>query len=237
MAQSTCSIEGCGKPHLARGWCSMHYTRWRNHGTTEAPERTGKGACVGPECARPAETGGMCKSHDSQMRRKGALSPISRKPRPVVDGKRQCRLCDEWLPLDAFAHAHNTVAGVKTACRECCKVEMSAWKAANPTYFTEWHKANPDSRMLYLQWRRAALKGREAERVQRREVFERDEWKCGLCGGEIDPDLRWPDPGSVTLDHIVPLARGGGHTYGNTQAAHASCNMRKGDRLDSELVL
>lgn len=28
----TCSIEGCSKKLLARGWCSLHYQRWRRHG-------------------------------------------------------------------------------------------------------------------------------------------------------------------------------------------------------------
>ena len=33
MANSRlCSIPNCGKPHLARGWCSAHYNRRRNHG-------------------------------------------------------------------------------------------------------------------------------------------------------------------------------------------------------------
>lgn len=29
MAQSTCSVEGCAKVRTSRGWCHMHYTRWR----------------------------------------------------------------------------------------------------------------------------------------------------------------------------------------------------------------
>lgn len=28
----TCSIEGCGTPAVARGWCSRHYQRWLSHG-------------------------------------------------------------------------------------------------------------------------------------------------------------------------------------------------------------
>lgn len=28
----TCSIDGCEKMFYARGWCNMHYTRWRIHG-------------------------------------------------------------------------------------------------------------------------------------------------------------------------------------------------------------
>jgi len=31
-----CSIEGCPNRLLARGWCGMHYERWRTHGTTHA---------------------------------------------------------------------------------------------------------------------------------------------------------------------------------------------------------
>jgi hypothetical protein len=27
-----CTISNCGKPHLARGWCSKHYNRWKVHG-------------------------------------------------------------------------------------------------------------------------------------------------------------------------------------------------------------
>jgi hypothetical protein len=27
-----CSVEGCTKTAIARGWCSAHYTRWKKHG-------------------------------------------------------------------------------------------------------------------------------------------------------------------------------------------------------------
>lgn len=32
MPDRTCSIDGCDRPHLARGWCSAHYRRWSKHG-------------------------------------------------------------------------------------------------------------------------------------------------------------------------------------------------------------
>ncbi len=31
-AKRTCSIEGCERRHYGRGWCDMHYQRWRKHG-------------------------------------------------------------------------------------------------------------------------------------------------------------------------------------------------------------
>lgn len=30
--KARCSIDGCDKPMLARGWCSKHWTRWQRHG-------------------------------------------------------------------------------------------------------------------------------------------------------------------------------------------------------------
>jgi hypothetical protein len=32
MAKRTCVIESCDKPHLSRGWCSVHYQRWWKYG-------------------------------------------------------------------------------------------------------------------------------------------------------------------------------------------------------------
>lgn len=29
---TTCNIDGCDKPHEARGWCNRHYNRWRKFG-------------------------------------------------------------------------------------------------------------------------------------------------------------------------------------------------------------
>lgn len=32
MTERTCSYSGCDSPHYGRGWCGMHYQRWRVHG-------------------------------------------------------------------------------------------------------------------------------------------------------------------------------------------------------------
>ena len=73
--------------------------------------------------------------------------------------------------------------------------------------------------------------------VYRRKVFERDKWKCHICGDRIDKSLRAPDRGSATLDHIVPLAFGGEHTMHNVKAAHYGCNSRRGHHAEFQTVL
>lgn len=73
-------------------------------------------------------------------------------------------------------------------------------------------------------------------------VFERDHWKCGLCGNPINRYLRFPAWRCATIDHVVPIsyALEAGwpihiiHTYDNVQAAHRRCNELKSNRVDSE---
>lgn len=41
--RSTCTLPDCNRAHFARGWCFMHYKRWRKHGDptiTLRPELT-----------------------------------------------------------------------------------------------------------------------------------------------------------------------------------------------------
>lgn len=41
MAERTCSIEGCGRPHVAKDMCDPHYRLWRKNGVVpEALIRT-----------------------------------------------------------------------------------------------------------------------------------------------------------------------------------------------------
>jgi hypothetical protein len=77
------------------------------------------------------------------------------------------------------------------------------------------------------QRRRQAKANGPSEKVIDRRVFERDKWVCRLCRRPIKQDLRYPHPGSASVDHIVPFSAGGTDTYRNTQAAHLRCNRRK----------
>jgi 5-methylcytosine-specific restriction endonuclease McrA len=81
------------------------------------------------------------------------------------------------------------------------------------------------------QRRRALKRGADAEQITNVEVFERDGWVCGLCFEPVDRAVLWPDPLSASLDHILPLSRGGSHTLANVQLAHLGCNVEKGARV------
>jgi hypothetical protein len=76
---------------------------------------------------------------------------------------------------------------------------------------------------------RARERGLPVERVNRVAVFARDCWRCQLCGKATPHRLlkSFKHPDAPTLDHIVPIASGGGHTWANVQCACRSCNSCK----------
>ncbi len=60
-------------------------------------------------------------------------------------------------------------------------------------------------------------------------VFKRDGWRCQLCGCATPRRLRGKNlPASPELDHITPIAAGGGHTWDNVQLTCRKCNQAKG---------
>lgn len=82
-----------------------------------------------------------------------------------------------------------------------------------------------------------ASQGRNTStRDQHRRAIRRTKPPCGICEQPIDYTLPHTDPLSFTVDHIVPLDRGGPDTLDNKQAAHRICNRAKSNKLPAELV-
>lgn len=66
-------------------------------------------------------------------------------------------------------------------------------------------------------------------------VFDRDNWLCGICFAPVDRDTVAPDPLAPSLDHRIPLSKGGHHEWDNVRCAHFGCNSIKSDKLDEEI--
>lgn len=67
-----------------------------------------------------------------------------------------------------------------------------------------------------------------ARKHKLRRYIKETEAYCGICGMQIDRSLTYPHPYALSVDHIVPLARGGTDDNENLQPAHLICNSRKG---------
>lgn len=79
--------------------------------------------------------------------------------------------------------------------------------------------------------RRAKRYGADYETINVDKLFNDSEWVCGICNESVDKYLPYPNPESASLDHIIPLSKGGTHTLKNVQLAHLGCNRDKYDTI------
>jgi 5-methylcytosine-specific restriction endonuclease McrA len=64
--------------------------------------------------------------------------------------------------------------------------------------------------------------------LTRKNILRRDSYKCAYCGRSDLP---------LTIDHVLPKARGGTDSWENLVCACTSCNNKKGDRTPDEANL
>lgn len=87
-----------------------------------------------------------------------------------------------------------------------------------------WQKANPDKCRAYSQARRAleleALVDNDITVTGLRELYD------DLCFYYLDP-LYFDVPFAVHVDHLIPLSKGGEHSWNNVCLACATCNLTK----------
>ncbi len=65
------------------------------------------------------------------------------------------------------------------------------------------------------------------ERRKARELRQTQWWKNRIASGECHYCAVRVPPSELTLDHVVPVSRGGRTTRGNCVAACKDCNNRK----------
>ena len=116
------------------------------------------------------------------------------------------------------------------------KKQAAKWVSENRARWCKkkviWNNENPVKVKDYHHQRRARIRGTTFEKINADQVYERDGWICKICGEIVNQDLEYPDPLSKTLDHIIPLSKGGSHTVENVQLAHLNCNLKKYNKLE-----
>jgi 5-methylcytosine-specific restriction endonuclease McrA len=217
-----CSTENCNNKVVARGWCNKHYLRWKNHGDPLG----------------------------------GGTQP--RKPIDLPDGRRQCLDCNIIKVLNEFSF-DKTYGTYRTTCKRC-RASTETQKYLDPEFaqkrkaFTRSRrdldrileteryrknpekkkasvlkhiKSNPDAHRLRRLKRRAAQQENGVFVVAPKEIQKILNSVCIFCGATDN----------ITVEHLIPLSRGGRHSIGNLAPSCKSCNSAKGTRTVMEFRL
>jgi hypothetical protein len=140
----------------------------------------------------------------SQRYRSGEAYKRDLSPRP-------CKECEEtFTPVPGD--------GRRVFCSNACSE-----KNDKRTY----EKKNPGRSMFRKRARRYGVEYTPG--INWRRVMHRDGATCALCGHLVPAVSSRTDPWSPTVDHRVPMCRGGGHIWTNVQLAHRICNSYKRD--------
>ena len=112
------------------------------------------------------------------------------------------------------------------------------YREANLEYQREqvrrWQKENPERCAIYNPNRRVRIEGNggvlpvNAEKV----LFEQQNGLCYLCGDLLYGRLNDP----LSIEHKVPVSRGGSNDTSNVGLAHLSCNLRKSTKTPEEFL-
>lgn len=112
---------------------------------------------------------------------------------------------------------------VQGPCRRCGVQFVALGNGPGLASFCSDQCRSADRRARY----RARRVGAFVSMVYRSKIYDRDDWRCQLCGKPVRRGKSVPHPLAPTIDHIVPLADGGNHEPSNVQCAHFICNSRK----------
>jgi hypothetical protein len=235
VAERTCSLPGCEKPHRARGLCSTHYNQ-------DCPDRHRKvemacaGCCAPIIRARTAKFAERFCSYacrEAEVQKRGDWGRGGRKParpREVVLHS------DPWLasPLAPW-HSRMLAAYRRLLADPRPRFSGSYCRVCGEAFVMDRLQfENGTGRLCSARCQRKAGRLRRIAPSTRRMVHERDGWRCQICWRRLSPKAGVPDPRAPTIDHIVPIALGGRHVVENFQTACFECNWQKGATGDGD---
>lgn len=214
-----CSIDGCNTDAIARGWCNVHYTRWRKHGdplytapveVVDLPD--GTRVCTGCSERKPIED-------------------YYKHPTEHGGRQRRCKECTKRAVMDRYAQDI-----------DASRATYRARYRANIDHVREqdrqrYERDKPKRLALakeHAYKRRSRIASGPRDRgITDTALRERDGDKCCYCNKtmcfKIIEGLKF-NPDRATIEHVKPLSQGGTHTWDNTTLCCWECNVRRASR-------
>lgn len=196
--------------------------------------------CLGCEVAKPLEAFHKCKTvRDGRKSRCAECCRAESREWRSKNPDKQKAAVDSWRARNAERYAElkrESDRKYRVDNLEKIRAQREARRDELSAMLTEWKRNNREKVRDYERRRRAAIRGSRIEEVDLELAWLESSGVCGICATGMDRSIPWPHPEFPSLDHIIPLARGGGHIQENVRYVHLRCNIRKNDRLDAELT-
>lgn len=164
-----------------------------------------------------------------------------------------CRSCYTVVNIASLPEKACTRCGQKDKkvrlglCRKCYKQHWNEQNMAHVLEYTAaWVAEHPERRQASNRRYQQSLRGKRANLLKVRsrqarikqapgegltlaqwdQIVEEQQGRCYYCG----------EHSKMTMDHKVPLSRGGAHSPSNIVAACVTCNKRKGTQTTDEYL-
>ena len=224
---NTCTVEGCSKEVNCRGYCRLHYRRFMRtgdplkatNGELHASQRNSQGMkiCKGCGEAKP----------DSEYHKDGA-SP---------DGLRaRCKLCRSGHMADYYLANRDEKIQYERQRRIKEGDRIRAWEKAR---YQRDREARMELAEKHGHIRRARIAGTRADQgITVARLRDIHGGSCFYCLTPLDFTRgtrgQGINPTRASIEHLLPLSRGGTHTWDNTVLCCHSCNTRKNNKTVAE---
>lgn len=210
-----------GRPGPTRMVCSTRCRNWRQaHPDEPLPPFRGCRWCGTDIRTRPSRE--YCSSLCGRIDRGETLY-----------GPRQQLICANPECAKPFLKYYPR----QNCCSEKCGKRRWALQAKADGYVMPRRPWDDRRRDAYHRRRAQQRATSSGAPVLRDAIGDRDRWKCGACGKKVNRNLAYPDPRSPSMDHVIPLSKGGPHTPENVRITHLECNLAKGNRGGGEQLL
>jgi len=231
-------------PYKARRWCSKECDARASNKTGKLAHELLKGpiksvcVCCGktPPNENAREGQKFC-SYKCRSKIKSCISKESMalrkmaeawrpKPPPVPKPEKTERQLRVFTCLTCKSTRKEKTGHWKKYCSPICTPKRPRSKT---------NKNSPSYKKAKKAWRlkrKAIERGATiAEKFHPFEIFDRDGWRCQICGTKTPKALRGTyKPNAPELDHIVPISKGGSHSKSNSQTSCRRCNAEKSNK-------
>lgn len=199
--------RGCGA-HIEQGPRTRNPRKWCNL------------ACRARTLSR--ESGNWTRDQAEPRKCKGCPASFA----PQIPQQAYCSAQCGWLHRAELRRKPPRVV----RCLECSTpVRTNAPRSYCPTCRVRRERELNRDRTRRKHYRRRGARAGEPYTLQ--QIGNRDQWHCHLCARPVDRSLSGRHPNGPTIDHFIPISKGGLDTFTNVFLAHRSCNTSRGATL------